>query len=108
MDTIEEAEFTAAAPQGWRVLDGMAAAYFDSRDFAAGAALVARIAEIAEDADHHPDVDLRYRGVTVRTVTHSEGGLTAKDVELARAISAAAAELEIMPDPAKLAARGEV
>ncbi len=109
MDLISEADFTAVpGTDGWQVLDAMAAAYFDSRDFASGAALVARIAELADAADHHPDVDLRYRGVTVRTVTHSAGGLTRKDAELAAAISRAAGELGIVADTERLRPRGSV
>lgn len=109
MEIIDDGDFAAApGTEAWRVLDGMAAAYFDSRDFASGAALVARIAELADAADHHPDVDLRYRGVTVRTVTHSAGGLTARDADLARAISQAAAGLGVAADPDRLRPRGEV
>lgn len=96
MDRITAEEFHAApGTEQWRASAQDAVAHFESQDFAAGARLVAKIAEAADAADHHPDVDLRYRGVTVHLTTHSEGGLTQKDVELANAISAAAAELGI-------------
>lgn len=46
-------------------------------------AFVNRIAERAEAADHHPDIDIRYDRVACALSTHSEGGLTAKDFDLA-------------------------
>jgi pterin-4a-carbinolamine dehydratase len=51
---------------------------------------VVEVGALADAADHHPDVDLRYPSVTVRLTTHDAGGLTAKDVALARRIDAAA------------------
>src|SRR3954462_3827265 len=50
--------------------------------------VVARGGEIAEARDHHPDIDIRWRTLTFRCSTHSEGGITHRDVELAGAISA--------------------
>ncbi len=55
--------------------------------FPAAIAVVDRVAEIAESNDHHPDIDIRWRSVTFRCSTHSEGGITALDVALATAIS---------------------
>lgn len=55
--------------------------------FPAAIAVVGRVAEIAEACDHHPDVDIRWRTLTFRLSTHSDGGITTKDVDLARAIS---------------------
>jgi 4a-hydroxytetrahydrobiopterin dehydratase len=49
--------------------------------------VVARVGEIAEARDHHPDIDIRWRTLTFRCSTHSEGGITQRDVELAKAIS---------------------
>ena len=48
--------------------------------------VVRRVAEVAEEADHHPDIDIRWRTLTFRLSTHSEGGITAKDLELAAQI----------------------
>ena len=53
-----------------------ASTHFRTGSFAKGLALVDAIGELAEAANHHPDIDLRYGGVTVRLKTHSEGGLT--------------------------------
>jgi 4a-hydroxytetrahydrobiopterin dehydratase len=49
--------------------------------------VVDRVAAVAEKRDHHPDIDIRWRTLTFRCSTHSEGGLTQLDVDLAKAIS---------------------
>ncbi|GEL18549.1 hypothetical protein PA7_23860 [Pseudonocardia asaccharolytica DSM 44247 = NBRC 16224] len=54
--------------------------------------MVDRVAEIAEQADHHPDIDIRWRTLTFRLSTHSAGGLTEKDLALAARISEQLAE----------------
>ncbi|HET6713335.1 MAG TPA: VOC family protein [Actinomycetota bacterium] len=77
---------------GWRVVRDDACAHFRTGSFAAGVALVDAIGELADTANHHPDVDLRPDGVTVRLRTHSTGGLSERDVELARQISGVARE----------------
>ncbi len=58
--------------------------------FPEAVAFVVRLAFAAEAADHHPDLDIRYNKVRVALSTHSEGGITEKDIELARAIQAQA------------------
>ena len=55
--------------------------------FPAAIGVVARVGEIAEGRNHHPDIDIRWRSVTFRCSTHSEGGITQFDVDLAKAIS---------------------
>jgi 4a-hydroxytetrahydrobiopterin dehydratase len=52
-------------------------------DFPEAIAFVTRAAFAAEAADHHPDIDIRWNKVTLTLSTHSEGGLTAKDLDLA-------------------------
>ena len=83
---------------GWHVSgvpgDG-ARARFRTGSFTAGVELVDAIGELAEAANHHPDVDLRFDTVTVHLVSHDVGGLSRRDVDLARQISAAARELDI-------------
>jgi 4a-hydroxytetrahydrobiopterin dehydratase len=54
--------------------------YLDGADF------VGRAARVAEEMNHHPDIQLGWRKVTLRISTHSKGGLTAKDFELAAKI----------------------
>jgi len=76
---------------GWNYQDGRLATSVECADFAAAVALVVRVALFAEKADHHPDeMNLRWRNVEFALVTHSAGGVTVKDLELARAISAMA------------------
>ena len=48
--------------------------------------VVGKVAELAEAADHHPDIDIRWRKLTFRLSTHSAGGLTPKDFQLAARI----------------------
>ena len=55
----------------------------EAASFMDGIRLVQRVAEVAEDLDHHPDIDIRWRTVTFTLSTHSAGGLTAKDLRLA-------------------------
>ena len=85
----------------WRVLGDGACAYFRTGSFAAGARLVQGISELPGVDHHHPDVDVRHDGVTVRliTITHDYAGMTRRDVELARQISAVARELGLSADP---------
>lgn len=54
--------------------------------FPAGIACIARVADIAEAQQHHPDIDIRYTAVTFTLSTHDSGGVTAKDFALAGAI----------------------
>ena len=54
--------------------------------FLAGIDAVRRVAEHAEAQDHHPDIDIRWRTVTFALVTHSAGGITQNDIEMARDI----------------------
>lgn len=105
-EQISPQEFLEADGVGdWRVVSGAAGAYFATGSFRAGVALVNAIGELADAANHHPDVDLRYPSVVVRLVTHDVGGLSERDVDLARQISAAARDLGVTTDPGKLPAR---
>ena len=56
------------------------------RSFPAAIAVVDRVAVIAEEMDHHPDIDIRWRTLTFRCVTHSAGGVTTRDIALANRI----------------------
>ena len=60
-------------------------------DFLAGIRLVEHVAEAAEEMTHHPDIDIRYTTLSFTLSTHSEGGITAKDLELAGRIDRLAA-----------------
>jgi 4a-hydroxytetrahydrobiopterin dehydratase len=56
--------------------------------FAAAVAAVDRVAEVAEEMDHHPDIDIRWRRLTFTCATHSVGGVTHRDLTLAARIDA--------------------
>ncbi len=55
-------------------------------DFESSMAFVNKVAAVAQAADHHPDIDIRYSKVTLALSTHDAGGLTARDFDLAEAI----------------------
>jgi len=55
-------------------------------------AAVDRVAVVAEELDHHPDIDIRWRNLTFRCATHSAGGVTARDLDLAARIDEIVAE----------------
>ena len=77
----------------WRHLLTGIRARFRTGDFATGLALVDRIGAAAEEADHHPDISLTYPEVIVTLSSHDVGGITSRDLDLARRISGFAAEL---------------
>lgn len=86
----------------WRILFTSLHARFDTGDFATGVRLVDEIAAAAEELDHHPDIDLTYGSVVVRLTSHDVGGVTSRDVELARRVSDLAGSLGAKADPASV------
>lgn len=86
----------------WRKVLNRLKARFRTGSFATGLELVNRIGAAAEETDHHPDISLTYPEVIVTLVSHDVGGITRRDVDLARRISALAAELGASADPAGL------
>ncbi|MCV7431036.1 4a-hydroxytetrahydrobiopterin dehydratase [Mycolicibacterium bacteremicum] len=88
MAVLSNDQVDAALPglDGWQRSEGALRRSVDFPAFLDGIGAVSRIAELAEAKDHHPDIDIRWRTVTFALVTHSEGGITDKDVEMAKAI----------------------
>ncbi|MEO6999990.1 MAG: 4a-hydroxytetrahydrobiopterin dehydratase [Terracoccus sp.] len=74
-------------------------ATFTAPDFPAGIRLVSEVADAAEQMQHHPDIDIRYTAVSFALSTHSEGGLTQHDIELAHQISQEARRLRAEAGP---------
>lgn len=74
--------------KGWRYVEGAGALKrdFKFRDFSEAFGFMTRVALLAEAADHHPEWSNVYNKVSITLTTHDAGGLTAKDVELAKAI----------------------
>lgn len=82
----------------WHRVYGGATAYFATGSFDKGVEFVHEIGRLADAANHHPDVDLRYPGVTVRIMTHEISDLSERDAALAAQISDAARRLGIEAD----------
>ena len=75
----------------WQEQDNALVREFEFESFPKAIAFVDRLAEAAEGENHHPDIDIRYRKVTVRWTTHSEGGVTERDRAMAERTTALAA-----------------
>ena len=81
----ERTEFAASHPE-WTIEGESISRTFVLDDFQAAVAFVIRVAFLAEAADHHPDIDIRWNKVALVLSTHDEGALTEKDTSLAEAI----------------------
>ena len=92
----------AARLDDWRLLFAALHARFRTGSFAKGIRFVDRIAAEAEKANHHPDIDLRYGFVRIRLSSHDVGGVTERDIRLARVISELAEGFELTPEVARL------
>ncbi|QEN13090.1 4a-hydroxytetrahydrobiopterin dehydratase [Mycolicibacterium sp. ELW1] len=85
--TDEEVNSAVTKLDGWEHADGALRRSVKFPSFLDGIEAVRRVAEHAERKDHHPDIDIRWRTVTFVLVTHSEGGITDKDVQMAADIN---------------------
>lgn len=83
-----EIEDVLRAHPEWKLKDGKLAREWTFADFVEAMAFVNRIATIAEDAGHHPDIDIRYNHVTLALVSHDAGGITERDAAMAARITA--------------------
>ena len=72
-----------SVPDGWVEVDDALERTFELPSFPEAIAFVNRVAELAQAEDHHPDVTISYKKVTLRWTTHSEGGITERDRVLA-------------------------
>lgn len=103
-DVLDHDAVTAALAglADWCYFDDSLHARFDAPDFLTAIRLVDRVAAAAEELDHHPDIDLRWKKVTFVLSTHSAGGVTEYDLTLAGRITEMAKEVEASPLPASL------
>lgn len=85
IDDIRLDDFLGQHP-GWARDGDAIVRTFEFGDFVEAMAFVTRVALVAEKDFHHPDIDIRWNQVALRLSTHSEGGLTEKDLELAEKI----------------------
>ncbi|ADW69194.1 4a-hydroxytetrahydrobiopterin dehydratase [Granulicella tundricola] len=74
--------------QGWELQDGKLVREWRFRDFVEAMKFVDFVAEVAEEAGHHPDIDIRYNKVKLGLVTHDEGGISSKDADMAARLGA--------------------
>ncbi|MEE6288224.1 VOC family protein [Georgenia sp. MJ173] len=88
----------------WRVLAGSLHARFRTGSFVAGLRLVTAVTELAEAANHHPDVTLTYPHVDLELLSHDVGELTQRDLDLARQISDLARSQGVEAQPAAVTA----
>ena len=72
----------------WQVTEGQLVREIQAPTFAIAIKWVVAIAQAAEEMDHHPDIDIRWRTLRISLITHSTGCLTALDVDLAHRIDA--------------------
>ena len=86
----DEIERGLAELPGWRRDDDMIVRDFELPTFMGAIEAVREIAVLAEEADHHPDLDIRYRKLHIALTTHDDGGITRRDLELAGKIETAA------------------
>jgi len=78
---------------GWTRRADLITKTFQFRDFLTGIDFVTAVAKAADAADHHPDIDIRYTKVTCALSTHSAGGITQMDLDMAKKIDAAQAKV---------------
>jgi 4a-hydroxytetrahydrobiopterin dehydratase len=90
MTPLDDDEITSrlARLPGWQRRGSEITRSWQFADFKGSIAFVTRVADLAESANHHPDIDIRYSKVTLTLSTHDAGGLTARDFALAEAIGA--------------------
>ena len=88
MALLKENEIRLALAElnGWALQGKEIRKKFEFVDFARAMGFVSSVALFAESANHHPDIDIRWNKITLSLSTHSEGGVTAKDLSLARKI----------------------
>jgi 4a-hydroxytetrahydrobiopterin dehydratase len=91
MPTLSEAQINNELKSlpGWEYKDNTLRKLFRFKEFMDGIRFIGRVAEMAEAADHHPDMQVNYTRVTFVCSTHSEGGVTDKDLRLAKQIEQA-------------------
>ncbi len=83
--------------EGWNLEKEFITKTFEFKTFMAGIRFVSDVARIAEEEEHHPDIHIRYDKVRLSLQTHTEGGVTERDLDLARAI-----EKFLHQDPVKM------
>jgi 4a-hydroxytetrahydrobiopterin dehydratase len=86
--TSEELNALLAERPDWTMRNGTLVRRWEFKDFVAAMEFVNGVAVLAEQAQHHPDIDIRYNKVELGLVSHDAGGITARDARMARQLSA--------------------
>ncbi len=89
MAGLSEAEINSRleSVSGWSYEDGQITRTFSFDTFLGGIDFVGRVAQAAEDADHHPDIDIRYSNIKIAVSSHDVGGITDRDFNLAASVN---------------------
>jgi 4a-hydroxytetrahydrobiopterin dehydratase len=82
--TSAQIKTALAETPDWKEKGSAITRTYEFKDFTESIEFVNAVAELAEEAQHHPDIDIRWNRVTLTLSTHDEGGLTEKDFELAK------------------------
>jgi len=85
--SVNEVQQALGSLPGWQRKGDAIQRVFEFSDFKAAMQFVNKIAEAAEAANHHPDIDIRYNKVTMALVSHDSGGVTERDVRMAQRIN---------------------
>ena len=85
-DAAVAAVMAAPDAPAWHLVDGMLVKTVECSSFPAALDFVMVVGRLAEEANHHPDIDIRWRKVRLALVTHDAGGLTELDITMARDI----------------------
>jgi 4a-hydroxytetrahydrobiopterin dehydratase len=93
-------QITALGLADWRPILVSMHGRFKTGGFVTSLELARRITDVAEEMNHHPDLDLRWPHVDITLTSHDVGGMTQRDVDLARRISEIAADMGLESDPA--------
>lgn len=72
---------------GWKLAGKAIERDYEFPDFSAALDFVNRVAALAESANHHPDIDIRYNKVKLALTSHDSGGITSRDVKMAKTIN---------------------
>lgn len=85
--TDSEIQNALTSLSGWKQNGPAIQRVFEFPDFKAAMQFVNKVADAAEQANHHPDIDIRYNKVTMALISHDSGGITQRDVKMANRIN---------------------
>jgi len=85
--TDTEIQQALGSLKGWQRQGKAIQRVFEFPDFKAAMQFVNKIADAAEQANHHPDIDIRYNKVTTALISHDSGGVTQRDIKMAKRIN---------------------